>query len=136
MAIARAHMPMLTASCGRTRITAGPPASEGFVLSVPAPTMGRPTCGRDERNLANAPEHLLRLETQQRQPARYSPIWLGAQPAKILRQPHDPIMVGLDTQRLIDAARKKVADRPQRRLRGDGAPGAMNEEHALDRVLR
>ena len=32
-------MPMFTASCGRTRMTAGPPPSRGLVLSVPAPTM-------------------------------------------------------------------------------------------------
>src|SRR5580704_7633498 len=44
-------MPMFTASCGRTRMTAGPPAPCGFVLSVPAPTIrGGLTRGRDERN--------------------------------------------------------------------------------------
>jgi hypothetical protein len=37
--MARAHMPMFTASCGRTRMIAGPPPSAGLVRSVPAPTM-------------------------------------------------------------------------------------------------
>jgi enamine deaminase RidA (YjgF/YER057c/UK114 family) len=37
--MARAHMPMFTASWGRTRMTVGPPPSGGRVLSVPAPTM-------------------------------------------------------------------------------------------------
>jgi hypothetical protein len=32
-------MPMFTASCGRTRMIAGPPLRDGFVLSVPAPTI-------------------------------------------------------------------------------------------------
>ena len=39
--MARAHMPIFTASCGRTRMIAGPPCVADFVLSVPAPTMSR-----------------------------------------------------------------------------------------------
>jgi hypothetical protein len=35
--MARAHMPIFTASCGRTRMIAGPPVISGRVLSVPAP---------------------------------------------------------------------------------------------------
>src|ERR1700733_3207004 len=47
--MARAHMPMFTASCGRTRMIVGPPPSCGRVLSVPAPTMaaGYTTAGAE-----------------------------------------------------------------------------------------
>jgi hypothetical protein len=44
---------MFTASCGRTRMTAGPPLSRGLVLSVPAPTIAAGyTMGRVQGNRA------------------------------------------------------------------------------------
>ena len=54
--MARAHMPMFTASCGRTRIIVGPPPSGGLVLSVPAPTIaaGYSTARSARQSIARA----------------------------------------------------------------------------------
>src|SRR5271154_4586009 len=40
--MARAHMPMLTASCGGTSTIAGPPPAPCLLRSVPAPTIASP----------------------------------------------------------------------------------------------
>src|SRR5271166_3263 len=61
---------------------------------------------------------------------------LAGSPAReTLRQRHNPIVIGLNTQRLIDRRREIAADRPQPRLRGDGSPRPPHNQQAFDRIL-
>ena len=77
--MARAHMPMFTASCGRTRMIAGPPPSGGLVLSVPAPTMaaGYSTAERDAMKAKVRRERARQVSIRRGQSATIKPCSFG-----------------------------------------------------------